>query len=146
MTISKALLSSNHENWATPRDFFYRLNHEFNFTLDACASADNHKCDRYFTKEQDALSQDWGTERVFMNPPYGKNIGLWMRKAVEAARGGALVVCLVHARTDTKWWHENVQGLASEVRFVRGRLKFGGSKHNAPFPSAVVIYRPKCES
>lgn len=76
-----------------------------------------------------------------MNPPYGREIGLWMRKAYEESLKGCIVVCLVPSRTDTAWWHDYVQGKA-EVRFVRGRLKFGNAKNSAPFPSAVVIYRP----
>ena len=122
--------------------FYDKLNEEFHFTLDPCASTENAKCMKFYTKEQDGLAQDWSGERVFMNPPYGKTIGLWMRKA-RVMGTVTLVVCLVHARTDTRWWHENVEKIATEVRFIKGRLKFGGSKNSAPFPSAVVIYKPK---
>lgn len=142
MTISSALKTSAREDWATPQSVFNKLNYEFGFTLDACASIENAKCARFFTKKEDGLSKDWGKERVFLNPPYGKNMGLWMQKAREAARTGALVVCLVHARTDTRWWHDNVEGVA-EVRFIKGRITFVGAKHNAPFPSAIVIFKPK---
>lgn len=130
--------SSKTDLWATPQDFFDKLNAEFGFELDVCATHDNAKCPRYFTKESDGLAQEW-RGKVWMNPPYGREIGAWMKKAHESARGGATVVCLVPARTDTRWWHEYVAN--HEVRFVRGRLKFGGSKSNAPFPSAVVVMR-----
>lgn len=130
--------SSATDLWYTPHDFYQKLDDEFSFTLDPCATNENHKTDRYFTKETDGLSQSWDGERVFMNPPYGRVIGDWMRKASEAK---ALVVCLVPARTDTRWWHDYVIGGGAEVRFIKGRLKFGGSKNSAPFPSAVVIYR-----
>ena len=135
--ISETLYSSRSEDWATPQDFFDKLNDEFNFTLDPCSSEENHKCPKYYTKEQDGLNQNWDGERVFMNPPYGKTIARWMEKAVKTK---GTVVVLVHSRTDTRWWHNWVEPYADEVRFVKGRLKFGGSKFAAPFPSAVVIY------
>ena len=125
---------------ATPQDFFDRLDAEFGFDLDVCASPENAKCTIYFTKEDDGLSRDW-TGVVWLNPPYGREIGRWLRKANESVKdNGATVVCLVPARTDTNWWHEYV--IKHEVRFVRGRLKFGNAKNSAPFPSAVVIMRP----
>jgi site-specific DNA-methyltransferase (adenine-specific) len=130
--------SSNTDLWATPQDFFDKLDAEFQFTLDPCATHENHKCQTYFTVDDDGLAQDWSGHTVFMNPPYGREIGRWMEKASES---GTTVVCLVPARTDTRWWHENVIEKNAEVRFVRGRLKFGGSKNSAPFPSAVVVYR-----
>jgi phage N-6-adenine-methyltransferase len=115
------------------------LNAEFEFTLDPCATAANAKCVRFFTLEQDGLAQEW-TGRVFMNPPYGRQIGSWMRKAWESAGSTAeLVVCLVPARTCAAWWHE--YAARGEVRFLRGRLRFGGAKSSAPFPSAVVVFR-----
>lgn len=129
--------SSAKDEWSTPQDFFDALNQEFNFTLDPCATIENAKCVKFFTKEQDGLAQSWESERVFMNPPYGRTIKDWMRKAVEEAKRGALVVCLVPARTDTHWWHE--YALQGTIRFLRGRLKFGGHQNFAPFPSAVVI-------
>lgn len=125
--------------WETPQSFFDRLNAEFCFTLDVCATKDNAKCDRFFTKSCDGLFQDW-TGRCWMNPPYGREIGKWMKKAYESALNGALVVCLVPARTDTSWWHN--YAMRGEIQFIRGRLKFGGSKNSAPFPSAVVVFRP----
>ena len=127
---------------ATPQDFFDRLDAEFGFDLAVCASPENAKCTIYFTKEDDGLSRDW-TGVVWMNPPYGREIGRWLKKANESAKdNGATVVCLVPARTDTNWWHEYV--IQHEVRFVRGRLKFGDAKNSAPFPSAVVVIRPRC--
>ena len=133
---SSVHFSSNTDLWSTPQEFFDKLNREFNFSLDVCATPDNAKCEKYFTKEDDGLAQEWrGT--VFMNPPYGREIYAWMKKASQSAKEGATVVCLVPSRTDTKWWHEFA--IIHEVRFIRGRLKFGDSKNSAPFPSAVVI-------
>ena len=131
--------SSKTDLHATPQGFFDRLNKEFNFDVDVCASADNAKCSKYFTKEQDGLAQEW-KGNVWMNPPYGREIGDWMRKANIDAEKGATVVCLVPSRTDTKWWHDSV--IQHEVRFVKGRLKFGDAVNSAPFPSAVVVIRP----
>lgn len=128
--------SSATDMHSTPQDFFDKLNTEFGFTLDVCATSENAKCERYYTKQDDGLSQPWSGS-VWMNPPYGREIWRWMKKANEAAKEGATVVCLVPARTDTKWWHEYV--IQHEVRFIRGRLKFGGAKNSAPFPSAVVV-------
>ena len=129
-------------DWETPGDFFRQLDHEFRFTVDVCSTHENAKCARHFTVEDDGLLQDWAGEVCWMNPPYGKEIGAWMAKARAEAMRGATVVCLVPARTDTAWWHDSVEGKA-EVRFVRGRLRFGdASNPPAPFPSAVVIYRP----
>lgn len=129
--------SSATDLWATPQEFFDRLDAVHSFTLDACANSDNAKCDRYFTKEQDGLAQSWDGV-VWMNPPYGREIGHWMRKAYESSQQGATVVCLVPARTDTRWWHD--YAIKGQIEFIRGRLKFGGHKSNAPFPSAVVTF------
>lgn len=134
----KVHFSSDNQTWATPQDFFDRLNTEFNFTLDVCALPDSAKCENYYTPEIDGLSQPW--EGVcWTNPPYGREIGKWMKKAYEESLRGAVVVCLVPARTDTKWWHEYAMK-AAEIRLVRGRLKFGDATASAPFPSAVVIF------
>ena len=124
--------------WSTPQDFFDELDEEFRFTLDVCATPENAKCEHFFTKERDGLAQDWGANTCWMNPPYGRAIKDWMRKAYEASLDGATVVCLVPARTDTAWWWD--YAMKGDIRFVRGRLKFGGSKDSAPFPSAVVIF------
>ena len=128
------------DNWATPQATFDVLHAEFGFTLDPCASASNHKCPRYFTKKQNGLLRDWGTETVYCNPPYGREIADWMAKADAAAQAGATVVMLVPNRTDTKWYHDVAE--KHEVRFLKGRLKFGGSKNAAPFGSMVVVLRP----
>ena len=129
--------SSETSEWATPQDVFDELDAEFGFTLDVCATVDNAKCERYFTAEVDGLAQDW-TDVCWMNPPYGREIGRWVRKAYESAQNGATVVCLVPARTDTAWWHDYCA--RGEVRLLRGRLKFGAATNSAPFPSAVVVF------
>ena len=131
--------SSETDLWATPSDFFAKYNDKYSFTLDVCATSDNAKCARFFTKEEDGLAQVWGGV-CWMNPPYGRSISHWMRKAYESSIGGATVVCLVPARTDTAWWHD--YAMKGEIEFIRGRLKFGGHKNSAPFPSAVVVFRP----
>lgn len=128
--------------WATPQEFFDHLDQEFGFELDVCALPGNAKCARFFTPEIDGLKQKW-TGVCWMNPPYGRVICEWIRKAYESSCQGATVVCLVPARTDTRWWHDYVMK-ASDVRFVRDRLKFGGHENSAPFPSAVVVFRPPC--
>lgn len=124
---------------ATPQDFYDALHAEFGFQTDVCATEENAKCAHYFTVDDDGLSQSW-ERNCWMNPPYGKTIGAWMRKAYESSLNGATVVCLVPARTDTRWWHD--YAMKGEIRFIKGRLKFGGAKNSAPFPSAVVIFRP----
>lgn len=130
--------SSKTDMWATPQDFFDRLNQEFHFEIDVCAIQENAKCARFFSPEDDGLKQKWQGV-CWMNPPYGREISRWMEKAYESSLGGATVVCLIPARTDTRWWHDYAS--KGEVRFVRGRLKFGGHENSAPFPSAVVIFR-----
>jgi phage N-6-adenine-methyltransferase len=132
--------SSSSDDWATPDDFFQKVVSEFGeFDLDVCASESNTRARRFFNQQMNGLLQNW-RGKCWMNPPYGRTIGLWMRKASEAAMSGALVVCLVPARTDTVWWHD--YALRGEVRFIRGRLKFGGCPNSAPFPNALVIFRP----
>lgn len=138
---TKVLFSSKEEKWATPQDFFDKLNDEFHFTLDAAASSDNAKCANYFTEEQDGLVQSWGGHTVWCNPPYCRKTGLWVKKAYEEhQRTGCTVVMLLPSRTDVRWFHDYILGKA-EIRFIKGRLKFGGNKNSAPFPSIVVIYR-----
>lgn len=138
---TKVLYSSKEEKWATPQDFFDKLNDEFHFTLDAAASPDNAKCANYFTEEQDGLAQSWGGHTVWCNPPYCRKTGLWVKKAYEEhQRTGCTVVMLLPSRTDVRWFHDYILGKA-EIRFIKGRLKFGGNKNSAPFPSIVVIYR-----
>lgn len=133
------MFSSNTDMWATPQDFFDVINKEFNFTVDVCATAENTKCSLFFTPEQDGLKQKW--EGIcYMNPPYGRSIGKWIQKAYNSSKEGAVVVGLLPARTDTKWFHEYIYNKA-EIRFIKGRLKFGGCKNSAPFPSMIVIWR-----
>ncbi len=138
--LNRSLLSSKRMDWATPQDLFQKLDSEFNFTLDVCATKDNAKCTRYITPKQNALAVSWGTNTCFMNPPYGREIGKWMEKAHQESQLGAMVVCLVPARTDTGWWHRH--SMCGEIRFLKGRIKFVGAKHCAPFPSAIIIFRP----
>lgn len=137
----EVMFSSERHDWATPQDFFDELDREFHFDLDVCADRYNTKCDNYFTEEIDGLSQDWGGHCCFMNPPYGKAIKDWVRKGyLEGQKPGTTVVMLIPARTDTKYFHEYIYHKA-EIRFIKGRLKFGNSKNSAPFPSMVVIYK-----
>ena len=133
--------SSKSNEWATPQNLFDKLNDEFNFTLDPCATDENAKCSKYFTIEDDGLSKDWSNDVVFMNPPYGREIKKWIKKAYEESLNGATVVCLIPARTDTTYWHDFIFGKTNDIRFLRGRLKFGNSKNSAPFPSAIVVYQ-----
>lgn len=140
--INEAMFTSKTNEWATPQAFFDELNKEFNFTLDPCATPQNAKCARYFTKEIDGLSQSWRDEIVFCNPPYGRDLSKWVAKAyTETLSGGAtLVVMLIPARTDTSYFHDYIYK-KHEVRFIRGRLHFNESKCAAPFPSMVVVMR-----
>jgi phage N-6-adenine-methyltransferase len=133
-------------DWATPLDLFEELDREFTFDLDPCASERTAKCLHYFTERENGLNQDWGLNRVFMNPPYGRELPEWVKKARAAAKAGALVVGLLPAATDSAWWHEHVMGNA-EVRYLRKRPKFliytdTGVKWNSPFqPCVVVIWK-----
>ncbi len=138
----KIHFSSKSNEWYTPQDFYDDLDKVFNFQLDVCATDDNHKCERYFTKEVCGLSQDWDVKygsSVWMNPPYGREISHWIEKAYIESKKGNTVVCLIPARMDTKYMHEIVLRGASYIGFVKGRLKFGG-KGSAPFPSLVVVF------
>lgn len=130
--------SSETDLWSTPQATFDKLHEEFDFSLDVCAIPENAKCPCFFSPEQDGLKQEWHGI-CWMNPPYGREIGRWMRKAYESSRAGATVVCLVPARTDTAWWHD--YAVKGEIRFIRGRLKFGGQTNSAPFPSAIVVFK-----
>jgi phage N-6-adenine-methyltransferase len=136
--------SSRTDEWATPQAFFHELDAEFHFTLDPCATPENAKCRLFITKEQDGLKQPWAPHTVFVNPPYGRELRHWVRKAYGESLMGATVVCLIPARTDTAVWHDYC--MRGEIRFIRGRLKFGGARNSAPFPSAVVIFRPPTEA
>ena len=133
MSISRVLFSSASQHWTTPVDLYAALDAEFSFTLDPCPLNERNivsACD------EDGLHRSWAGQRIYCNPPYGRGIGNWLAKAIEAE----LAVYLLPARTDTKWWHEYAMK-ANEIRFLRGRLKFGGAKTGAPFPSVVLIYR-----
>ena len=132
------MFSSATDQWETPQAFFDVLDAEFHFEVDVCALPENAKCEAFFTPNDDGLAQEWRGV-CWMNPPYGRQIGRWVKKAYESAKDGATVVCLLPARTDTAWWHDYCA--KGEVRFIRGRLKFGGAKSSAPFPSAVVVFR-----
>jgi phage N-6-adenine-methyltransferase len=136
---TEVMFSSKTDLWATPQSYFDEVNKEFGFDLDVCALPDNAKCKNYFTPEINGLSQEW-IGRVWMNPPYGREIGKWVQKAYESSQKGTLVACLLPARTDTLWFHNYIYGKA-EIRFIKGRLKFGDAKDSAPFPSMLVIYQ-----
>lgn len=132
--------SSESNEWETPQYLFDGLNAEFGFELDVCATAQNAKCKRFFTKEDNALDRPWAPAVCWMNPPYGREIAKFLKKGFEEVQLGATVVALLPARTDTRYWGRFVT--RAEVRFLRGRLRFVGAKHPAPFPSAVAIWRP----
>ena len=135
---------SDSPEWSTPQDLYDGLDAEFGFTLDPACTHENAKCERHFTAADDGLSFSWAGEIVFLNPPYGRVIARWVQKAWEESQDGATVVCLVPARTDTGWWHGYC--MKGEIRFLKGRLYFSradGSSGRAPFPSAIVIFRPE---
>lgn len=139
--VSKALLSSNNTEWATPQRLFEELDLEFGFDLDPCATAENAKCEKYYTQDDDGLTKPWNGRRVFCNPPYGRELHKWVQKGYEEGhKAGTLVVMLIPARTDTRWFHDLILH-RSEIRFIQGRLRFEGALYNAPFPSMVVVFR-----
>lgn len=151
--VRAAVMSSATDNWPTPQDFWAALDREFNFVVDVCASNLNRKTRNYFGLDhqdparRDGLRADWAMEAaaggaVWMNPPYGRTIGHWMDKAVREVSRGATVVCLVPVRADARWWHDTVMEHATQVRLVRGRLRFGDATNAAPFASAVVVFTP----
>lgn len=137
--LNQGLFSSLTPEWPTPTGVFQALNTRYHFDLDACATRENAKCERYFSLEQDALRQEW-TGTVWANPPYGRELGRWLKKAYESSQQGATVVCLVPARTDSHWWHAYC--MKGNIFFIRGRLRFGDAQNSAPFPSAVVVFEP----
>lgn len=149
--MSRAMMSSATPEWATPMSVFEPLDREFGFTLDTAATAENAKCARFYTVDHDGLKQPW-TGRVWCNPPYGREIPKWVKRGAVAAMSGEadLVVLLVPARTDTAWWHDNIQPerkpphpWVREIIFRRGRIKFVGTlRGSAPFPSAIVVMGP----
>lgn len=135
--MNKCLFSSKKQDWETPQWLFDELNKEFHFTVDVASNTHNHKCKRYFIENENGLVQDWSKEIVWCNPPYDREISNWVKKASES---NTTVVMLLPARTDTKWFHKYIYNKA-EVRFLKGRLKFGESKNSAPFPSMIVIFK-----
>ncbi len=132
------MFSSKSNEWETPQWLYDELDEEFDFTLDPCATHENHKAGYYFTEEEDGLSESWDGQTVFMNPPYGREIGKWVCKASMIENG--IVVCLLPARTDTKWFHNYIYYSGVSIRFLKGRLKFSGHTNSAPFPSMIVIF------
>ena len=138
---TQVMFSSETDLWATPQQFFDELDREFHFTLDPCATVENAKCKRFYTIRENGLKQDWGGETVFCNPPYGKAIKDWVKKCYEESKKpNTTVVMLIPARTDTSYFHDYIYHKVKEIRFVRGRLKFGNAKNSAPFPSMVVMF------
>ena len=134
--------SSKSNEWETPKDFFNKLNEEFQFTLDPCCYPETALCSKYYTQEDDGLAQSWEGETVFCNPPYGREIKKWVKKAYEESKKeNTVVVMLVPARPDVSYFHDYILPYASDIRFIRGRLKFGDSKNSAPFPSVVVVFK-----
>ena len=140
MALQEAMVSSKSNEWKTPQSLFDELDSEFHFTLDPCATADNAKCQRFYTKEDDGLKQDWANEIIFMNPPYGGHTGKWIEKAWYESRNGATIVCLIVSSTDRSYWHDYIFPYASEIRWLRGRVTFGEATSTAPFASAIVIF------
>ena len=131
--------SSRKDDWATPWPLFRACEKAYGpFSLDVCATAANAKCVRFFNPEDNGLIQPWHGV-CWMNPPYGREIGHWVEKAVAEAQNGSRVVCLLPARTDTAWWHGSVLP-HGHVHFLRGRVRFEGAKHPAPFPSSIVVF------
>lgn len=136
------MFSTGKNDWETPQELFDELNSEFHFTLDPCAEPATAKCKKFYTKEDDGLSKDWTGEIVFCNPPYSdKQQTKWVKKCYEHWKNGGTAVMLIPARTDTKRFHEYINGIA-EVRFLKGRIKFGNAKNSAPFPSMIVVFKP----
>ena len=136
----EGMFSSKTMEWTTPQELFNELDSRFHFNLDPCSTHENAKCEMHYTIEDDGLAQNWGGRRVFCNPPYGREIGKWIRKcSEEAQKPGTVVVALLPARTDTRWFHEYIKD-KTEVEFIKGRLKFGTSKNSAPFPSMIVKF------
>lgn len=136
--MNDSVFSSQSCEWGTPVELFQRLDQEFHFSLDVCATASNAKCPRFFTRQDDGLSQPW-VGRVWMNPPYGRGIDKWVAKAASCHK---LCVCLLPVRSDTRWWHAYVMK-AAEIRLLTRRLSFQGATNKAPFPAAIVIFDPK---
>lgn len=143
--MNKAMFSSKTPEWETPQSLFDTLDSEYHFDLDPASTDENAKCERHFTKADNGLEKNWGGCRVFCNPPYGREIGAWIRKGYEESRKpNTIVVMLLPARTDTKWFHDYC--MKGKIRFIKGRLKFGTAKTSAPFPSMVVIFESEVKN
>jgi phage N-6-adenine-methyltransferase len=136
--------ASNKDDWETPQDFFDALNQEFHFNLDVCATKANAKCADFFSSQSNGLAQSWAARRCWMNPPYSQTAAWIQKAACEAREPDTLVVGLLAARTDTWAWWDHVWPAASQIRFLRGRLRFLGAPSSAPFPSAVVVWGGRC--
>ena len=138
--INSGLMSSNTNEWVTPDALFQKLNDEFGFTLDVAATKENRKTENYYDIKQDGLLQSWDTDgAVWCNPPYGRQIWKWVKKAYEESLNNT-VIMLIPARTDTTYWHDYIFPYATEIRFIKGRIKFS-EKGSAPFPSAIIVFR-----
>ena len=139
--VSDTLFSSDRMDWETPQWLFDLLDDQYHFDLDACATKENAKCWRYYTQEDNGLKRKW-SGNVWVNPPYGREIGDWVDKAAQQIKYTRVqwIVMLLPARTDTKWWHRSVMAKAKSIRFIEGRLRFVGGSSSAPFPSVIVIY------
>lgn len=145
MTLIEPMVSSKSNEWVTPQWLFDKLDEEFNFTLDPCSNNDNAKCKKFYTEKENGLKQNWDNDVVFMNPPYGGNTNKWIRKAWIESKKGATVVCLIVSSTDRSYWHKYIFPYASQIRFLRGRLKFSNTKFSntkstAPFASAIIVF------
>lgn len=152
---TEVMFSSVSNEWETPQDFYEDLDKEFHFTLDPCCQEYNHKCKKYYTSDMDGFNKSWKGEVVFCNPPYGREIGKWVKKCYEESKKeNTIVVMLIPSRTDTRWFHDYIYNKDNvEIRFIKGRLKFinrllpswnveGNFKlQSAPFPSMVVIFK-----
>lgn len=136
-TMSPTAIGRN-DDWGTPQKLYDALDREFGFDIDVCANESNHKHERYWTIEDDGLKQNWAGLTCFMNPPYGRTIGDWIRKAAESASKGAVVVAVIPCRTDARWWADVMK--ASEIRLIKGRLHYNDGPQTAPFPSCIVIW------
>jgi phage N-6-adenine-methyltransferase len=141
--INNSWYTSNREDWATPQDFFDRMNNEFSFDIDVCANENNAKCDQYYDIEKDGLGANspW-MGNIWCNPPYGTKMEQWLKKGMQEIQNGNanVVVYLIPCRTDTKAWHDYCMK-SDEVRLIKGRLKYNDGDSSAPFPSCVVIFR-----
>lgn len=140
MIMDKVLFSHKSCEWETPKDLFEGLNKQYDFNLDVCATKENAKCACFFDKKDDGLIKEWKRKRIWCNPPYGNEISKWVKKAYDSRFDNEIIVMLLPARTDTRWFHEYIYNKA-EVVFLKGRLKFGNSKNSAPFPSMIVVFR-----